>query len=57
MAEQDIKGKSDPLFEALVGRTWNDALEVAARVADRRVQAGREDTIPEAIRNLIIPIK
>lgn len=45
--------KTSPLVEALAGRAWNDALEVAAKVAERRIQAGRADTIPGAIRALI----
>jgi hypothetical protein len=45
--------ETSPLVEALAGRAWNDALEVAAKVAERRTQAGRSDTIPDAIRALI----
>lgn len=45
------------LVEALAGRAWNDALEVAAKVAARRIQAGRSETIPDAIRALILDEK
>lgn len=40
------------LVEALAGKAWNDALEVAAKVAERRIQAGKADTIPDALRRL-----
>lgn len=35
-------------------KAWFDALEVAAKVADRRIEAGRAETIPDALRALEI---
>jgi len=33
---------------------WNQALELAAIVAERRIKANRADGIPAALRNLIV---
>ena len=44
---------SDPAM-CLANQTWNEALKLAAIVAERRIQAERARSIPDAIRALII---
>lgn len=45
--------ETSPIVEAIAGKAWNDAFEVAIKVAERRIQAGRAESIPDALRALI----
>lgn len=41
-------------LERYVSQAWCDAFEIAAKVAEIRIRAGRADTVPSALRDLII---